>query len=89
MGEPLIKESFPGSGVTKAGTRINLNMKDYSKSPCLIRKMEKAKAAAEDPGLQFLYQLCMKKKAAQMKRSLFRRICFSLNEDVKKTFSFN
>ena len=55
MGEPLIKESFPGSGVTKAGTRINPNMDmEYAiKLPFVIEKIRKAKESFEKSGNPF------------------------------------
>jgi hypothetical protein len=76
------KESFPGSGITEEGIRINPNMPDYGKSPCVIRGVAEAKAAWEDHGLKLIYQSCMKKEAAQKKRSHFRRICFSIKEEI-------
>ena len=78
MGELRFKETFPGSGVTKSGARINPNMPDYGNSPCLVKKRAQAKAAWEDPGFQRLLALCKKKQTAQMQRSPFRKICSSI-----------
>ena len=83
MGELRFQESFPGSGVTKDGTRINRNMIDISNSPCLIRKLEKAKATFEDPRFQRIVELSRRMDIAlgnrfQRNSSLFRKICFSI-----------
>ncbi|SFD77343.1 hypothetical protein SAMN05518672_103161 [Chitinophaga sp. CF118] len=43
MKKDLLEESFPGSGVTEAGTVINRNMRDYSNDPSFIKMMERAK----------------------------------------------
>ena len=61
MWKARFKESFPGSGVTEDGTRINPNMKDYGNSPCVIRKVAQARATAENPGVEFLLALCKKR----------------------------
>ena len=55
MGEPLIKESFPGSGVTKAGTRIdpNIDIIGTGKLPFVIEKIRKAKESFEKFGNPF------------------------------------
>jgi hypothetical protein len=55
MGKPFIKESFPGSGVTKAGTRINpdMDMEYAAKLPFVIEKIRKAKESFEKFGNPF------------------------------------
>ena len=83
MGELRFKESYPGSGVTKDGTRINPNMPDYGKLPFVIKKEERAKATWEDPRFQRIVELSRRMDIAlgnrfQRNSSLFRKICFSI-----------
>lgn len=61
MGEPLIKESYPGSGVTKDGTRINPNMKDHSNDPFIIKKVARARATLDKYGIEFFQKMFNKK----------------------------
>jgi hypothetical protein len=61
MGEPIIKESFPGSGVTKYGTRINPNMPDYGNLPFVIKKVAKARATLDKYGIEFFRKLFSEK----------------------------
>ena len=57
MSERLFPESFPGSGVTKDGTRINPNMPDYGKLPFVIKKLELARATLDQHGIEYFRKL--------------------------------
>jgi hypothetical protein len=57
MGELRFKESFPGSGVTKEGIRIDPNMPDYGNCPFVIKKVAKARATLDKYGIEFFRKL--------------------------------
>lgn len=61
MWEPRFKESFPGSGVTKDGIRINPNMPDYGKLPFVIEKVARARATLDKYGIEFFEKMFNKK----------------------------
>jgi hypothetical protein len=57
MSKRLFPESFPGSGVTKDGIRINPNMPDYGKLPFVIEKNRRAKATLDKYGIEFFRKM--------------------------------